>query len=289
LAVCRLHLQTAGGGRYFDPLLGIWLALTPLLVVQSWRGRKRKRGGAWHLLLALLVVGVGGTLTGCGGVPGGDTPQAEACVTPPTFEWPTDTPQFGPQPLTPVPTSTPSPLPEIDANDSSKRQDELGEIQKALTIRLPPAYKFQYAETLHGVDAGECGWTPWFDETNWRNVYVFEKAFTFFSYNPWDIAGVMIHEATHAWIQVSLEQMAKDFDLPETERIAYRQSSWNAKYNPLFEVQADNMALGANASGRIHMSDSFRKIMEDHRNVMERQSRNLCIPGVETVHLIGRP
>ena len=30
-------------GRYFDPMLGIWLALAPLVVVQSWRGRRRKR------------------------------------------------------------------------------------------------------------------------------------------------------------------------------------------------------------------------------------------------------
>jgi hypothetical protein len=52
------------GGRYFDPTLGIWLALAPLVVIQSWRGRKkRRRGVPWYVL---VVVGVGGVLTGCG-------------------------------------------------------------------------------------------------------------------------------------------------------------------------------------------------------------------------------
>jgi hypothetical protein len=54
-------------GRYFDPMLGIWLALAPLVVVQSWRGRKRKRGGMPWYVLVLVVVGVGsGVLTACG-------------------------------------------------------------------------------------------------------------------------------------------------------------------------------------------------------------------------------
>jgi YD repeat-containing protein len=52
-------------GRYFDPMLGIWLALTPLVVVQSWRRRRERRGGLWAVMLALFLVGVGGMLTGC--------------------------------------------------------------------------------------------------------------------------------------------------------------------------------------------------------------------------------
>lgn len=128
------------------------------------------------------------------------------------------------------------------------------------------------------------GYTPWFDEEGWRNVYVYARAFTEFSHNAEDVAGVMIHEATHAWIQVSLEQIASDF--PWEVRLAYRQYSWNEKYTPLFEVQADNMAL---SDSRINMSDSLRRIMEDHRDHMEKRSRNLCIPGVDGVPLIGRP
>ncbi len=33
------------GGRYFDPHLGLWLALTPLMVVGTWRGPCR--GQRW--------------------------------------------------------------------------------------------------------------------------------------------------------------------------------------------------------------------------------------------------
>jgi len=32
------------GGRYFDPALGIWLVLLPLMVVQVWPRRKKERG-----------------------------------------------------------------------------------------------------------------------------------------------------------------------------------------------------------------------------------------------------
>jgi len=52
-------------GRYFDPLLGIWLALVPLVVVQSWQGRKRRRRGFLWVWLLLLGVCVGGALTAC--------------------------------------------------------------------------------------------------------------------------------------------------------------------------------------------------------------------------------
>jgi len=33
------------GGRYFDPALGIWLVLLPLVVFQVWPGRKKRKGG----------------------------------------------------------------------------------------------------------------------------------------------------------------------------------------------------------------------------------------------------
>jgi peptidoglycan/xylan/chitin deacetylase (PgdA/CDA1 family) len=64
-------------GRYFDPTLGIWLALAPLVVVQSWQGRKRKRrrGMPWYVVV-LVVMGVGsGVLTACN--PPDDTPTPD--------------------------------------------------------------------------------------------------------------------------------------------------------------------------------------------------------------------
>ncbi len=52
------------GGRYFDLNLGIWLALTPLLVVQGWR-RRRRGEHPWVLLLCVGLFAVG-SLAGCG-------------------------------------------------------------------------------------------------------------------------------------------------------------------------------------------------------------------------------
>jgi len=51
------------GGRYFDPLLGIWLALLPLIVVR--RKKKRKGGHPWVLLVCVGLFAVG-ALAGCG-------------------------------------------------------------------------------------------------------------------------------------------------------------------------------------------------------------------------------
>jgi hypothetical protein len=55
------------GGRYFDPMLGIWLALMPLMVVVQRRGQRKTRRGLLWIGLLLLVTGVGGSLTACSG------------------------------------------------------------------------------------------------------------------------------------------------------------------------------------------------------------------------------
>jgi hypothetical protein len=87
-------------GRYFDPALGIWLALVPLMVVQG--GRKRKSRRQWALLLGVALLAVG-TLVGCGG---GETPTPT-----PTLCIPTGTPSPSPSP-TPSPTpDPPTPIP----------------------------------------------------------------------------------------------------------------------------------------------------------------------------------
>jgi peptidoglycan/xylan/chitin deacetylase (PgdA/CDA1 family) len=91
------------GGRYFDPALGIWLALGPLVVVQSWR-RQRKKGrkaGGFPWYVVLLVVGVGttGMLTACAPCEECQTPTPPPICTllptlPPTLP-PTPTPSLG--------------------------------------------------------------------------------------------------------------------------------------------------------------------------------------------------
>ena len=74
------------GGRYFDPALGIWLALVPLMVVQGGRKRKSRRQGALLLCVALLAVG---TLVGCEPPHGTGTATPTICAT--ATAWPTPT------------------------------------------------------------------------------------------------------------------------------------------------------------------------------------------------------
>jgi hypothetical protein len=69
-------------GRYFDPLLGIWLALMPLIVVQSWKRRKKGRGWSWYSLL-LLGICLTGVLTGCDNPPTSEQLE-QLCVEMPT-------------------------------------------------------------------------------------------------------------------------------------------------------------------------------------------------------------
>ena len=69
------------GGRYFDPTLGIWLALLPLVVVQGWRNKKRRGGHPWALLLCVGLFGVG-VLAGCGGGSGITTTCTTIPITP---------------------------------------------------------------------------------------------------------------------------------------------------------------------------------------------------------------
>ena len=68
-------------GNYFDPTLGIWLMLAPLVVVYSWRGQKKKRHGSGWYALVMLVMGVSIVLIGCG--PNPPTPTPDVCI-----DWP---------------------------------------------------------------------------------------------------------------------------------------------------------------------------------------------------------
>ncbi len=89
------------GNRYFDPTLGIWLSLTPLVVLQG--GKKGKKRRWWYQWVAvlLLLAGIGGMLVGCAKTPPPKTTQtvtSQVCTV-------TSTP-----PATPIRTSFGPPL-----------------------------------------------------------------------------------------------------------------------------------------------------------------------------------
>ena len=90
-------------GSYFDPRLGIWLLLAPLVVVQGWNRKRRKY--PW-VVLVFLVVGVSGMLAACSGTVQVPTPMPTLTCTEIATLWPTLTPTAYPTSL-PVSLSTP--------------------------------------------------------------------------------------------------------------------------------------------------------------------------------------
>jgi len=54
------------GGHYFDPSLGIWVTLMPLIISSRQKRRGRKSGTRWATWLLLIGVGLGGVLIACG-------------------------------------------------------------------------------------------------------------------------------------------------------------------------------------------------------------------------------
>jgi len=96
-------------------------------------------------------------------------------------------------------------------------------------------------------------------------VYITEHAFPDWKYNPDDIAGIMIHEATHAW----QESVAVGYVVHPGQPGDPSSASWDEKYANGRERQAVDIALAADASGRIHMSSDLRDHLEDYRNEHE--------------------
>jgi len=68
------------GGRYFDPALGIWLVLLPLMVVQVWPGWKKRQGTHPWMVLTLCLIGVSGMLAACGTCRGPSIDPPSACA-----------------------------------------------------------------------------------------------------------------------------------------------------------------------------------------------------------------
>lgn len=114
----------------------------------------------------------------------------------------------------------------------------------------------------------------------------------------------MIHEATHAWQQFSLDRLGNDPDsdfskdpsnvvfdpINKVPTMLYHQSDWWKKYGALLEVQAWDPVFEANATKRICLSQSGSKIFEEQKSKAEKLSENLSIPGIGTVvPLAGKP
>ncbi len=110
------------GGRYFDPALGIWLALLPLAVVQG--GRKRKSRRQWALLLGVALLAVG-TLVGCEPPHGTGTATPTICIptgTPSPTPSPSPTPTPTPDPPTSTPDPSPTPIPMYNPSELNLSQ-----------------------------------------------------------------------------------------------------------------------------------------------------------------------
>jgi hypothetical protein len=163
-------------------------------------------------------------------------------------------------------------------------------IQQSLNIKLPDTHRFQYG----GGDYSAAGKTPWFHEADWGNVFVYELAFERYGYSPCDVAGIMIHEATHAWQQYSLEKMTTDprySDFRQDPKNVYvdpvanglfwlyRQKEWQEEFGPLLEIQAYDSMLAANTSGRIQISDTLERDINRNKDTAEELAKNLFIPG----------
>jgi len=112
---------------------------------------------------------------------------------------------------------------------------------------------------------------------------VYEPTFRVFDFNAYDIAGVMVHEATHAWQQYAIVQLAeknrafRDANLFPSQ--PYYSQGWSVKYNAAMEVQASEYALNASPA-TICLSEKARRILTEYRDHFAGLSHPL-IPGID--------
>jgi RHS repeat-associated protein len=88
------------------------------------------------------------------------------------------------------------------------------------------------------------------------SVYITDEAFTHYDFHPDDVAGIMIHEAVHAWqesiVRDNLGLFMQAFSLdPRTSE------QWNLLYANGKERQAWNTTLQVNKIGTINLSELF--------------------------------
>jgi hypothetical protein len=156
-------------------------------------------------------------------------------------------------------------------------------LQRQYNIKLPANYHFQ--STAGGTIFGQTyndtfGVNWWFAEYNSMGniieisdyscslfstniprqaihidygIYITRRTFPYWDYKPDDIAGIMIHEAVHAW----QESAARDHIIFPGVSGDPSSISWFYKYRNSMEVQAADYTLDANKLGRINMSNKL--------------------------------
>jgi len=167
----------------------------------------------------------------------------------------------GPEPIVcpPLPANL-----QPDSLSKNPREQSLQNIKDYFGIQLPPpvtyvdinhqshstSYKFVYSPSTgpHG------GYTPWFTNrlegswgSKWGDLIIFETSFTHpLEFNAYDIAAAMVHEATHAWQQYTLVQLAQAPQsrfMQNLENHSYYTSEWGEDYQPAREFEASSYVL----------------------------------------------
>jgi hypothetical protein len=181
-------------------------------------------------------------------------------------------------------------------------QDQsLANIQNYFGIKLPPpttskgkttSYSFKFKRSLTGVDPwqeGVGGHTPWFDKKDWGDVDIFQITFEYYKYNAYDIAAYMVHEATHAWQQYSIAEMARTPGAFLSYNFDYYTSAWRDKYDAAMEVEAYQQALNADPNP-LCLRQNAKNKLNDWKGRYAKLSQP-TIRGINsiTVPLLGYP
>ncbi len=93
------------------------------------------------------------------------------------------------------------------------------------------------------------------------SVYIPKHTFTTWNFNPDDIAGIMIHEAVHAW----QESGARDHIIVPGLEGDPSSASWFNIHRNGIERQAVDYILNADQEGRINVSNIFLRFIRKYR------------------------
>ena len=172
-------------------------------------------------------------------------------------------------------------------------EDTLQLIQEQFSIKLPTGYSFRMARGGTAFNPnqpyeGIFGVNWWFTRYNYLgtmfefsdqrcgvlssvippealhidySIYITKHTFSDWKYSPDDLAGIMIHEAVHAW----QESVASSYVVAPGQPNDPSSYSWLEEYRGGIERQGIDIALDANATGRIHISSELRNLLRDYR------------------------